>query len=171
MADSSQNTPNYKRGRWAFHRAGFGRRVRLIVSCLALAILPTIGLIVDKIPEPYKSGLPFRYIPSLRWYWHWYSITILVVLLGVLWETSYQSSRKQSRNLRNRQIERFKKYRERVSTQTVGEPKTQTSQSPLDPNILCESTDTINAHRGHEGYLKGNKNVFIHTTTTQTFLP
>jgi hypothetical protein len=108
-------------------------------------------------PEPYKSAIPFRYIPSLRWYWHWYAITILVVLLAVLWETSYQSSRKQNRYLRNRQIDRFKKYRERVGTQNVPESKHQPTQAPLAPNVVCESTDTIEAHRGYGGIICDGK--------------
>lgn len=126
---------------------GTGRWLWWLLVTTPLSIPSAFIVIRDGVlPLRFRNIYLLQYLPSARVYWYWYVIFALTYTIVVMFFVAPRANRATLHKEKERHRKSFRLYRERTGGADVGP-----SKPTPEPNIVCELTETIDAHRGYGG--------------------
>lgn len=132
--------------RWEYWKRGVGRHLKVLWFSGPPIVASLLAWMRDNAPTDLRGYL--LWVPSFRWYWHWYLLAFLVASIVIVLVTAPAANREMLKEQRLRHIKSFKAFRERNEKP----PVIIIQGTPDPPNLVC-SLGRRTVYRDDQGML------------------
>jgi hypothetical protein len=130
---------------WEYWRRGVGKRLKVLWFTAPPLAAGMLAWLRDNATPAIQHYL--LWIPSLRWYWHWYLLALLVSSIIIIIIAAPAANRELLKDQRRRHINSFREFKARNEKP----PVIIVQGTPDAPNLLVLPDDDVRTYRNEAG--------------------